>query len=169
MNKLIKNIQGGIRMARKGISYFAEQRGRNNNPNFYVSMRDEDLRRQVKRIVRDMRNSNIEEQDYVYFKNDKIISACITESYEQWKSAETIRNALTYYFNVPLSNGTLLYPNINLWEERSIVSNELGKVTNKATLWNIAYRIFIDISNGADIGASISNLYKIDSRIFYDL
>ena len=156
-------------MARKGISYFAEETGRNNNPNFYVNMRDEDLRRQVKRIVRDMRNSNIEEQDYIYFKNDRIISACITESYEQWKSAETVRNALAYYFNVPLSNGMLPYPNINLWEERTTVSNELGKVTNKATLWSIAYRIFFDISNGADIGASISNLYKIDSRIFYDL
>ena len=155
--------------ARRGISYFAEERGRNNNPNFFVNMRDEDLRRQVKRIVRDMRNSNIEEQDYVYFKNDRIISACITESYDKWKSAETIKNALAYYFNVPLANGVLPFPNVNLWEERTIVSNELGKVTNKATLWSIAYRTFLDISNGADIGTAISNLYKIDSRIFYDL
>lgn len=154
---------------RKGISYFAEKRGRENNPNFFVNMRDEELRRDVKRIVRDMRNSNIEEQDYVYFKNDKIISACITESYDQWKSAETIKNALSYYFNVPLTNGALPYPNVNLWEERTIVSNELGRMTNKAALWNIAYKIFIDISNGADIGAAISNLYKIDSRLFYDL
>ena len=78
---------------KRNLSYFAEEARRNNNPNFFVNMRDEDLRRQVKRIVRDMRNSNIEEQDFVYFKNDKIISACLTESYDQWKSAETIKNA----------------------------------------------------------------------------
>ena len=58
---------------KRNLSYFAEEARRNNNPNFFVNMRDEDLRRQVKRIVRDMRNSNIEEQDFVYFKNDKII------------------------------------------------------------------------------------------------
>ena len=154
---------------KRNLSYFAEEARRNNNPNFFVNMRDEDLRRQVKRIVRDMRNSNIEEQDFVYFKNDKIISACLTESYDQWKSAETIKNALLYYFNVPLANGTLPYPNANLWEERSNASNELGKFTNKSNLWNIAYRIFLDISNGADIGQAISNLYRIDSRLFYDL
>ena len=154
---------------RRNISYFAEERGRNNNPNFFVNMRDEDLRREVKRIIKDMRSSNIEEQDYVYFKNDKIISACLSESYTQWKSAETIKNALTYYFNVPLNNGVLLYPTINLWEERTNTSNELGKVTNRANLWSIAYRTFLDISNGADVGLAITNLYKIDQRLFYDL
>lgn len=154
---------------RRNMSYFAEERGRNNNPNFFVNMRDEDLRRQVKRIIRDMRNCNIEEQDYVYFKNDKIISACLTESYAQWKSAETIKNALSYYFCVPLANGVLPYPTNNLWEERTNASNELGKFTNKANLWSIAYRVFLEISNGADIAMAMSNLYKIDQRLFYDL
>ena len=154
---------------RKNISYFTEERLRNNNPNFFVNMRDEDLRRQVKRIIKDMRSNTIEEQDYIYFRNDKIISACLTESYSQWKSAETIKNALAYYFSVPLSNGTVLYPTINLWEDRTNASNELGKFTNKANLWNIAYRTFLDISNGADVGMAISNLYKIDQRLFYDL
>ena len=69
--------------ARKNISYFTEERLRNNNPNFFVNMRDEDLRRQVKRIIKDMRSNTIEEQDYIYFRNDKIISACLTESYSQ--------------------------------------------------------------------------------------
>ena len=44
---------------RRNISYFAEERGRNNNPNFFVNMRDEDLRRQVKRIIKDMRNNSM--------------------------------------------------------------------------------------------------------------
>lgn len=156
-------------MARRNISYFAEERSRNNNPNFFVNMRDEDLRRQVKRIIKDMRNANIDEQDFIYFTNDKIISACITESFSQWRSAETLKNALTYYFNVPLANGVVPYPNINLWEERTNVSNELGKLTNKANLWGIAYRVFMDISSGVDIGLAISNLYRIDSRLFYNL
>ena len=38
-------------MARKALSYFADERGRNNNPNFFINMKDEDLRRQVKRIM----------------------------------------------------------------------------------------------------------------------
>ena len=90
--------------ARKNISYFTEERLRNNNPNFFVNMRDEDLRRQVKRIIKDMRSNTIEEQDYIYFRNDKIISACLTESYSQWKSAETIKNALAYYFRTIISS-----------------------------------------------------------------
>ena len=43
-------------MARRSISYFAEERGRNKNPNFYINARDEDLRRNVKRIIRDIKN-----------------------------------------------------------------------------------------------------------------
>ena len=157
-------------MGKKGISYFAENR---NDPNFYVRMRDEDLRRQVKRIVKDMRNALIDEQDYTYFTSDKIISACITESYKQWKTAEATRKALTHYFNVVLAQqGMVQYPNVNIYEERNIVGNELAKVTNRAALWQTAYHIFNDITNcttTAQIGAAISNLYGFDIRLFYDL
>lgn len=157
-------------MARKGLSYFSEERGRNNNPNFFVNMRDEDIRRQVKRIVRDIKNGIIEEQDLVYFTQDKIISACITESWQQWRSSETIKNALMYYVNVPLAqNSGMVNPNINIWDERVNASNELGKLTNKSNLWKICYQTFIDISNGANIEMALSNIYKLDRSLFYDL
>ena len=68
-------------MARQYLSWFAEERKRNNNPNFYDKMDARDLERNVKRIVRDMRNGNIDEQDYIYFSNLRIISACINVSY----------------------------------------------------------------------------------------
>ena len=60
-------------MARKALSYFADERGRNNNPNFFINMKDEDLRRQVKRIIRDIKNMTIEEQDLNYFKADNFV------------------------------------------------------------------------------------------------
>ena len=89
----------------RGMSYFAEERQRNNNPNFYVRMRDDELRRNVKRIIRDIRNGVIDPQDFIYFKNDKIISACITESYQQYRSAEVIMTSLMMKFkslnNIP--------------------------------------------------------------------
>lgn len=156
-------------MARRNNSYFAEERGRNNNPNFYINMKDEDLRRQVKRIIKDIQRANIDDQDLIYFKADKIISACITESWSQWKSAETNKNALMYYINVPLASGLAPYPNVNLYEERVNASNELGKLTNKSNLWRIAYQVFTDIANGADVSLSLSNIYKLDKSLFYDL
>ena len=156
-------------MARRSISYFAEERGRNKNPNFYINARDEDLRRNVKRIIRDIKNNNIEEQDLVYFQNDKIISACITESFTQWRTAETIKNALMYYNNTFLITNNVPYPNCNIWEERIYTSNEMGKYANKANLWNIAYKTFVDISRGADIRLALYNICKIDAKMFYDL
>ena len=64
--------------ARKGISYFAEERGRNNNPNFFVNMRDEDLRRQVKRIVRDMVRGSIKYEEVgMYFLDMKFLENLI--------------------------------------------------------------------------------------------
>ena len=163
------------------MSYFAEERQRNNNPNFYVRMRDDELRRNVKRIIRDIRNGVIDPQDFIYFKNDKIISACITESYQQYRSAEIIMTSLMMKFkslnNIPtgidviysdmlMCNGTNAS---NIWEERSVISNEMGRFSNKMTLWNTAYKVFMDISNGYDVQQCLYNLTLIDAKLFYDL
>lgn len=165
----------------KYMSYFAEERQRNNNPNFFLRMKDEDLRRNVRRIIRDIRNGSIEEQDLIYFKNDKIISACITESYQQFRSAEVIMTSLMMKFkalnNVPVGT-EIIYSDMlmcngtnasNIWEERSVISNEMGKYSNKMTLWNLAYKTFMDISNGYDISQCLYNLTLVDNKIFYDL
>ena len=131
-------------MARKALSYFADERGRNNNPNFFINMKDEDLRRQVKRIIRDIKNMTIEEQDLNYFKADKILSACLSESYIQFKEAETLLNALTSYINGPLAFGPL-DPRINIWEERNNASNIISKVSNRLIVWRTAYYIFTEV------------------------
>ena len=156
-------------MARRNISSFAEERSRNRNPNFYVNVRDEDLRRNVKRIIRDIKNNNIEDQDLVYFQNDRIISACITESTAQWRSAETIKNALMHYNNTVLIPNNLPYVSCQIWDERANVCNELGKYANKASLWGIACKVFMDIANGGNIRNNLYNICKVDAKVFYDL
>ena len=153
-------------MARKALSYFADERGRNNNPNFFINMKDEDLRRQVKRIIRDI--MTIEEQDLNYFKADKILSACLSESYIQFKEAETLLNALTSYINGPLAFGPL-DPRINIWEERNNASNIISKVSNRLIVWRTAYYIFTEIQQGAEIHLALSNILALDKKLFYDL
>ena len=155
-------------MARKALSYFADERGRNNNPNFFINMKDEDLRRQVKRIIRDIKNMTIEEQDLNYFKADKILSACLSESYIQFKEAETLLNALTSYVNGPLAFGPL-DPRINVWEERNNASNIISKVSNRLIVWRTAYYIFTEIQQGAEIHLALSNILALDKKLFYDL
>ena len=155
-------------MARKALSYFADERGRNNNPNFFINMKDEDLRRQVKRIIRDIKNMTIEEQDLNYFKADKILSACLSESYIQFKEAETLLNALTSYINGPLAFGPL-DPRINIWEERNNASNIISKVSNRLIVWRTAYYIFTEIQQGAEIHLALSNILALDKKLFYDL
>ena len=155
-------------MARKALSYFADERGRNNNPNFFINMKDEDLRRQVKRIIRDIKNMTIEEQDLNYFKADKILSACLSESYIQFKEAETLLNALTSYINGPLAFGPL-DPRINIWEERNNASNIISKVSNRLIVWRTAYYIFTEIQQGAEIHLTLSNILALDKKLFYDL
>ncbi len=155
-------------MARKALSYFADERGRNNNPNFFINMKDEDLRRQVKRIIRDIKNMTIEEQDLNYFKADKILSACLSESYIQFKEAETLLNALTSYVNGPLAFGPL-DPRINIWQERNNASNIISKVSNRLIVWRTAYYIFTEIQQGAEIHLALSNILALDKKLFYDL
>lgn len=159
-------------MARKNMSYFAEERSRNNNPNFFKNMSSSDLRRQVKRIIKDIRNGSIELQDLVYFTQDNIISACITESYAQWKSAETIQNALMYYNSSYLCHASQnqIVGSNNVWIERTNVANELGKFANKANVWNRAYIAFYNIKeNIMPIQEALGIIYSLDKSLFYDL
>ena len=68
-----------------------------------------DLERNVKRIVRDMRNGNIDEQDYIYFSNVRIISACINVSYREMRNANVTVLALQNY------NSSYLYKYLTIW------------------------------------------------------
>ena len=88
---------------RRQRSYFEQQRTQANDPNFYRSMTDEDLRRQVRRIVKDIRNCAITQQDMIYFLNDRIRSACVTTSYNEWRKAQAIADGMKYYIDNELS------------------------------------------------------------------
>ena len=156
-------------MARKQISYFAEERGRNNNPNFFIQKKDEELRKQVKRIIRDIKNDCIEDQDLTYFKNDRIISACLYESYRQWKESETLINSLMHYMNTVLSMNSPRNQFINVWEERTNASNLIQSLNKKVVIWRVAYFVFSDISNNCDIRGSLINIVNLDKSLFYDL
>ena len=101
----------------KNQSYFAEERNRS-NPHFYNKMKEIDIRRKVKRIVQDVFRGNIEDQDLVYFTNKQIISACVVESFEQWKYAYTIQKALMYYNAGPLASGQVAFQNDNIYDEK---------------------------------------------------
>lgn len=160
-------------MAKKNNSYFTEERMRNNNPNFYVNMREQDLRRQVKRIIKDIKFGNITEPDLLYFTQDNIISACINECYENVSINNTMRNALIYYYNNSLGMNSGM-DNETLYNERVNVSNILTAINNKCNVWSMAFYTFNDISinkltDPELIKAALSNIARLDKSLFYDL
>lgn len=134
---------------RRGISYFAEERTRNNNPRFYEKLEDRDLRRQVKRIAKDIKNGLIEEQDYIYFKNPKILSACISVAREEWLNATVTAEALSMYLNSPIYSSFSLY-NYDINQKRISASNELNRLSVKANVWKLYLDVFITIEAQPD-------------------
>lgn len=133
---------------RKGISYFAEERTRNNNPRFYERVEDRELRRQVKRIAKDIKNEMIEDQDLIYFKNPKIISACINVAREEWLNATVTSEALLMYLNSPAYSSFNIY-NYDTTQKRITASNELNRLTVKANIWKMYLDMFTTIESGA--------------------
>lgn len=149
-------------MARQ--SYFAEKREQNNDPNFFSRTPLDEIRRNVKRIVRDVKNGIIQPQDYTYFTNRQIQQACIEEAYYQLVTARTISNALNFYFSEGLNRGYKPFPSTNTIEERINVSNAQIAQNAKAKNWETIYVIFLNISNGADIMQSLNMITLIDGR-----
>lgn len=154
------------------LSYFAEETRRNNNPRFYVNMKQEDLMRQVKRIIRDIKNGIIEENDLKYFTASSIINACINESKNQWDTAKAVLDAFNYYVNGPLMYGPI-HPGINIYDQRRIISEEIDKNTKREIVWRNAYILFTSINEynmyGYDIHMLLNNFAGLDSKLFYDL
>lgn len=140
-------------------SYFAEMRSTNNNPNFFKNMKIEDLRRSVKRIIKDIKYDNIVETDYSYFLNENIMEACLQESLAQWKSANTLTNALNFYVNDYLRVGYMPYKNFDMTQEMAIAASEQNKQNEKASMWSIIYYIFKAIRyDGAEIRTELAKI-----------
>lgn len=152
----------------RNMSYFAEERSRNNNPAFFNNMRLQDLRTKVKRIIKDIKNDNIIDNDLIYFTNTNVISALIQESEANWSTNETIKNALIYYYNNALFNN-IAPPNSTINQEIVNVTNEITAAMNRAMLWRVCYVTFVNISNGYDIKECLRNIQCLNKNLFYNL
>ena len=145
-------------------SYFAERRGQNNDPNFFNRIPLDEIRKNVKRIIKDIRFDLIQEQDYNYFHNPQIIQACISEAQENYTSSVVICNSLNFYINEHLNRGSKPYPSTNIMEERIYASKEQIIQNMRAKYWNDILRMFIAISYGADVISTLMPIKMIDTK-----
>ena len=145
-------------------SYFSEKRGQNNDPNFFNRIPLDEIRKNVKRIIKDIRFDMIQEQDYIYFHNPQIIQACIAEAQDNYASCIVICNSLNFYINECLNKGIKPFPSSNILEERVRASNEQIVQNMRAKHWDDILRMFIAISYGADIVTTLMPIKMIDSR-----
>lgn len=149
-------------MARQ--SYFAEKRGGNVDPNFFNRIALDEIRKNVKRIIKDIRFDMIQEQDYNYFYNPQIIQACIAEAQENYTSSVTICNSLNFYINECLNKGIKSFPSSNIMEERMYASNEQIRQNTRSKHWYNILQMFIAISYGADIVTTLMPIKMIDTK-----
>ena len=144
----------------KKKSYFAEQREANSNPNFFNNVDPSVLRNNVRRIIRDVADDLIIDTDYIYFKNERVINACIQESYENWQSCQVIARALNAYRSVVLPQ-RLVGPYVDVQQDMYLATNELSAYSSREAAWCMANNIFVDISKGADPKESLVYLTRV--------
>lgn len=146
------------------LSYFAEKRGQINDPNFFNRIALDEIRKNVKRIIKDIRFDMIQEQDYNYFYNNQILQACIAEAQENYTTCVVICNSLNFYINECLNKSIKPFPSTNIMEERIYASNEQIKQNMRAKHWYSILQMFIAISYGADIISTLTPIKMIDIR-----
>lgn len=149
-------------------SFFAEQRESNTNPNFFNTMDMNMIRNNVKRIIRDVSDDIIIPEDYIYFRNDKVIQACIQESFENMQSCQTIRHALESYRTIILPRH-MVSPDVDINQDYTLSSVEWSKISVKENIWMTAYKIFCDISNGADPQTTLIYLTRFNKQYIRSL
>lgn len=119
-------------MAGKRMSYFEEERSKN-NANFYERMDDRQLRKLVRRIVKDIYNGLIKEQDYVYFMNDRIMSACLYVASTEAMKHFVIADSLQDYVNNPSKQDPMC---------KATAANTYNESAAKWGTWNICLTMF---------------------------
>ena len=145
-------------------SYFAEKRGHNNDPNFFNRISLDEIRKNVKRIIKDIRYDIIQEQDYIYFYNNQIIQACISEAQYNYDTCVILCNSLNFYINECLNRGIKTFPSTNIMEERVRACNEQIKQNMRAKHWYNIANMFIAISYGADPIQTLIPIKMIDTK-----
>ena len=149
------------------LSYFAETRQTQVNPNYFSTADPNTLQRNVKRILKDIANGNIIPEDYVYFKNDNLLTACISESYKEMMRNWVLSRALTFYKNDVLQKNMQMYF-VNTIIEDTIAGVELQQATGRASAWNCAFACFKQISQGSDPMMTLAPLAQF-VRIINDI
>lgn len=130
-------------------SFFAEQRESNANPNFINNVDQIVLRNAVKRILRDVSDGLIIPEDYIYFKNWNVLSACLNESFEQYRINQTARHAFTAYYNIILPQGQVS-PDTDIQGDTYYANVQITQSTAKECFWKLAYMSFQAIQNGVE-------------------
>ena len=149
------------------LSYFAETRQTQVNPNYFSTADPNTLQRNVKRILKDIANGNIIPEDYVYFKNDNLLTACMNESYKEMMRNWVLSRALTFYKNDVLQKNMQMYF-VNTVIEDTIAGVELQQATGRASAWNCAFACFKQISQGSDPMMTLAPLAQF-VRIINDI
>ena len=140
-------------MANQRQSYFAEKR--ESNPMYFNRVTIDEIRKNVRRIIRDVKNNNITDQDMIYFRNTQVIQACLTESYESYIKASVTANAFNFYIHEGINKGVRLFPSIDLNQERMTAATQQSDNNARANIWLQIYNMFVDINNGADPQAAL--------------
>ena len=124
----------------------------------------EEIRKNVKRIIRDVKYDNIQEQDFNYFYSNQIIQACLLESYENFVNCSIISNSLNFYINECLNKNIKPFPSTDIIHERNIASQQQCNYNIKTKTWYNIYQIFNNIWNGGNKEACLNDIKAIDNK-----
>ena len=126
------------------LSFFENEIKRNNNPNFFNNMKVDELRRNVKKIIRDIHSNLIADNHYQFFTNEKVISACIQEAKYQMDRSRIIYNSLqSERNNMSINNLTSIYCNINMGA--GLLTELLNEYGMKTNTWWCIYEAFCNV------------------------
>lgn len=146
------------------LSYFAEKRGQNNDPNFFNNTPVDEIRKNVKRIIRDIRNNLIQDEDWSYFHSSQILQACIAEAQENYTSSVVLCNALNFYINEGINKGIRPFPTTDLVMERMYANKEQITQNARSKNWYTILQMFLAINNGYDARTVLTPLRMLDGR-----
>jgi len=147
----VKKQGGGKRK-----SYFEELRTKTQKPNGEVALPFEKMSERERsqaafRIIRDIIYDNINDVDYVYFKNAMIINSCKDTAIKQMKEAYTKKMALEYYNREVLRRRRPMpFYDANYAEELANSESLLFIESRREAIWHQVFLLLDAIIQGQD-------------------
>lgn len=111
------------------------------------------VRQNTKRIVKDIYFGLINDTDYNYFTNDRIISTLVSVAWENHKDNLIIVGAINDYISKLAFNQSPYNPNI--LEERMRATNIQTRANRQAYVWGMIYQHFDYVAKGIDTPQNI--------------